>query len=99
MIDAAQSRIACMLTPVSSAYYIERGRRPKNCRDCDGLTACKCSRLRIRSVKRGARAVWRERMRDEERESPLDYYRDLAADALAVRALFVDLATPAGARL
>lgn len=50
---------------MADTYYVERGRRPLNCWDCDGIRGCKCSKLRIRNVKRGARQVWRARMHAE----------------------------------
>lgn len=46
-------------------YYVERGRTPKNCWNCDGLTACKCDRITLRAAKRSAKAVWKQRMQEE----------------------------------
>lgn len=76
-----------MLLVMSAAYYVERGRRPRNCYDCDGVHACRCDAVTIRAAKRGAKAIWQERMREEMQEPPLDFYRDVAACALAVRGL------------
>jgi len=73
---------------MSATYYVERGRRPKNCWYCDGVTACRCDAVTVRAARRAARAVWRERMRDEEWEMPMDYFRELAADQFAARSLF-----------
>jgi hypothetical protein len=73
---------------MASAYYIERARRPKNCWDCDGLRACRCGKVTIRAVKRSARAAWKERIREEAWEPSLDYFREMADLAFAVRGLF-----------
>lgn len=73
---------------MAATYYTERGRRPRNCRDCDGVRACRCDAVTIRAAKRGARSVWRGRMIEEATEPPLEHFRDLAEDRLAMRALF-----------
>lgn len=73
---------------MANAYYVERARRPFNCWDCDGLHACRCDAVTIRAAKRGARGVWKQRMAEEALEPPLDYFRELASDRLAMKRLF-----------
>lgn len=73
---------------MSTAYYVERARRPRNCYDCDGLVACRCDKVTIRAVKRGAKSIWKARIREERWEPSLDLYREMAADRFAIRELF-----------
>lgn len=41
-----------------STYYTARARTPKNCWTCDGITACKCSKVELRAAKRAAKVRW-----------------------------------------
>lgn len=52
-----------------STIYTHRGRTPRNCYTCDGLTRCRCDRVTMRAAKRGAKQRWRDETQDEAQAS------------------------------
>lgn len=54
-----------------STIYTHRGRTPRNCYTCDGITRCRCDRVTMRAAKRSAKQRWRSGY-DEEIEEYLD---------------------------